>query len=169
MFKRFAFYWASVLVGLGFPILLISLRYDLFIQGNIPLKITGTGMISMFIIVYFFKDQMQEVMQNMPDSKLRSFLTASKTPLALFLVCIVVLFAKAQIEHILFILGWSTFANVAAVPLKYIHSEIKRNPVSKKDVDANKQEKVVYTYDKDMIKAILEENKKLELAEKEGK
>ena len=57
MFKRFAWYWTSVAVGLGFPIALISLKYDLFISGNIPLKITGMGLI-VVIIVYFFKDQL---------------------------------------------------------------------------------------------------------------
>lgn len=133
MFKRFAWYWTGVAIGLGFPITLISLKYDLFISGNIPLKITGTGLIVIAIIVYFFKDQLADTMATLPDCKMKSLLTGTKTPMALLLICVVVLFAKAQIEHILFILGWSTFANVVAIFPKYKHLEAKRLPVVKKE------------------------------------
>ncbi len=140
MFKRFAWYWTSVAVGLGFPIALISMRYDLFISGNIPLKITGTGLIVIAIIVYFFKDQLADTMATLPDSKMKSLLTGTKTPMVLLLICVVVLFAKAQIEHILFILGWSTFANVVAIFPKYKHLEAKRLPVVKKEKQTKEAE-----------------------------
>jgi hypothetical protein len=140
MFKRFAWYWTGVAIGLGFPIALISLKYDLFISGNIPFKITGTGLIVIAIIVYFFKDQLADTMATLPDSKMKSLLTGTKTPMVLLLICVVVLFAKAQIEHILFILGWSTFANVVAIFPKYKHLEAKRLPVVKKEKQTKEAE-----------------------------
>lgn len=140
MFKRFAWYWTGVAIGLGFPITLISLKYDLFISGNIPLKITGTGLIVIAIIVYFFKDQLADTMATLPDCKMKSLLTGTKTPMVLLLICVVVLFAKAQIEHILFILGWSTFANVVAIFPKYKHLEAKRLPVVKKEKQTKEAE-----------------------------
>ncbi len=140
MFKRFAWYWTGVAIGLGFPITLISLKYDLFISGNIPLKITGTGLIVIAIIVYFFKDQLADTMATLPACKMKSLLTCTKTPMVLLLICVVVLFAKAQIEHILFILGWSTFANVVAIFPKYKHLEAKRLPVVKKEKQTKEAE-----------------------------
>lgn len=140
MFKRFAWYWTGVAIGLGFPITLISLKYDLFISGNIPLKITGTGLIVIAIIVYFFKVQLADTMATLPDSKMKSLLTGTKTPMVLLLICVVVLFAKAQIEHMLFILGWSTFANVVAIFPKYKHLEAKRLPVVKKEKQTKEAE-----------------------------
>jgi hypothetical protein len=133
MFKRFAWYWTGVAIGLGFPVALISMRYDLFISGNIPLRATGWGIITLGIIIYFFKEQLADTMETLPNGKLRSLLLSAKTSLSLLLVCIVILFAKAQIEHILFILGWSTFANVVAIFPKYKHLELKRLPVVKKE------------------------------------
>ena len=63
-------------------------------------------------------------MATLPDSKLKSLLVGTKTPMTLLLICVVVLFAKSQIEHILFILGWSTFNVVRYIPYKHLSKEI---------------------------------------------
>ena len=130
---KFLWYGGYVALGLGFPVFLIAQKYQLFYHGEIPLKLTGMGIITLGIIAFFAKDQLKQTVATLPEGKLKTTLLLTKTPLTLGIITLVVVLAQMQLENIIFILGWATAANMAAIypRLQYLkHKEIKDDKTS---------------------------------------
>jgi len=122
-FWRYGTYLLYIFCALVVPVIIIAEKYGIFYKAS-QLRFTGWGIIILIITLFFIRKEIVKTINSMQAGLFKGILQGIIHMIPLALLNVVLLFAKAEINTIQYIVVWSTVSNVIACIFEAIHQKL---------------------------------------------
>ncbi len=122
---RFFFYWLYTFFAIGVPIILVADKYTLVVA-NSRYKATGMGIIICIVLVFYFRGQLKDMIEQMEDGNAKVLTKESMRVVPILLLYFALQFAEVQMHNFKFIVLWSFVSNLVATVFQVFHYKYLR-------------------------------------------
>lgn len=119
-FWRFFYFWLYALLAVGVPIILVAEKYDLVAKTS-KYRVTGMGIIMCIALVFYFKKQLKEFIENLTAGPAKTYLKETLRVAPILILYFALQFAEVQMHNFKFIVLWSFISNLAATGFRVGH------------------------------------------------